>query len=78
MLLLSAKHSSEAAQIHYNKKENGPQVIWLQGKTEKHQKLKSAEEMTPTNYTWDCAQERVMPLVWKEPRYETQKYYKDV
>lgn len=48
MLLLSARHSCEAVEIHHSKKENGPEVIWLQGKTEKHQKLKSVEEMTPT------------------------------
>lgn len=46
--------ASSAVQIHYSKKENGPQIIWLQGKIEKHQKLKSVEEITPTNNLNTC------------------------
>lgn len=70
----------EAVQIHHSKKENGPQVIWLQGKFEKHLKLKSVEDMTPTNSLNTCqaAQEKVMPPVWKEPRHDPWKYYKDL
>ena len=44
MPLHSAKRAGEAVQIHHTQKKTCTQVIWLQGKIEKHQKLKPVEK----------------------------------